>query len=143
MLLFFYISTCLVLENDYCGSLIGLFNIEYENNVSKLCLKLRYAGLLGFLVLVRTVTKGAQELLENIGLNSLILDRDDVRTNIHKHLGFTPIEIEENYIGLLRSNTYENSKKTDLTLNTVKETVGEPIERLTYFIINHCKNNRL
>jgi len=77
-------------------------------------------------------------------LNSLILDRDDVRTNIHKHLGFTPIEIEENNIGLLRSNTYENSKKPDLTLNTAKETMGEPIdERLTYFIINHCKNNLL
>lgn len=43
-----------------------------------------------------TVAEGTVELLEKAGLRVLVLDGDDVRARLHKHLGFTPPEIEEN-----------------------------------------------
>lgn len=43
-----------------------------------------------------TVAEGALALLEKSEFKVLVLDGDDVRNRLHRHLGFTPAEIEEN-----------------------------------------------
>ena len=43
-----------------------------------------------------TIADGVKELLENRGKKVKVIDGDDVRKTLHKHLGFTPEDIKEN-----------------------------------------------
>lgn len=43
-----------------------------------------------------TVAEGTRELIEADGASVLVLDGDDVRERLHRHLGFTEPEIKEN-----------------------------------------------
>ena len=49
-----------------------------------------------------TMANSAKDYFEQKGYSVMVLDGDDVRQELHRHLGFSPLEIKENNLLIVR-----------------------------------------